>query len=249
MQNILRTPIVTATWIFVLLFAILRFGPTIPLSVSTQARGEPFTVSDTGSAVTAPDTVVTSFGINETADNLLTAQSVANQKSQTLVSKLKSEGVEDRDIKTTSYNVNPEYDYRNEPAKIVGYRVSITYSVKVRNFGKVNSVINAGTQAGANSIGGISLSLSDEKKEELLNEARAEALDKAKKKGESLARLAGLNLGRIINVSEGTSVIPTPQRALTDSSAEKAGGPIPEADIQAGESEVNVTVSISWEVR
>lgn len=247
--SILKQPLVVVTWIFILLFVILRFGPTFPFSVTTQERGDPFVVSESGSATGVPDQAVMSFGINEQASTVLDAQNKANQKSQTLVSALKNVGVQERDIKTTSYNVRPDYDYRSEPARITGYSVNIRYSVKVRELDKANDAINAGTQAGANSIGGVSLTLSDEKRDELLAEARKEAIQKAKSKAENLASLAGLNLGKLINVSEGSGIIPTPYRAQTFDSSGLEAAPVAEAEITPGESEVSTTVSLSWEIR
>ena len=213
-------------------------------------RGEPFTTSDSGTATDVPDIAITNFGITEQSSSLIDAQTNANKKTQTLVAALKNLGVEDRDIKTTSYNVSPNYDYSNQPYKILGYSVSVNYMVKIRNLDKVNESLNAATAAGANSVGGISLTFSDEKQKELLDKARKEAIDKAKSKGESLANLSGLSLGKIINVSESGGAVPVAQRNYgLDSSLKPASAPIPEADIQAGESEVNVTVTISWEIR
>jgi hypothetical protein len=244
--NLLRQPIIIATWIFFLIFILLKFGPSLPLSVLTQARGEPFIVSETGEATAVPDSAQISFGISEQNTDLLSAQNSANKKSNSLVSSLKNLGIEEKDIKTTSYNVQPNYDFRSGSQAITGYTVSINYQVKIRELDKINQALSTATSAGASNISGVSITFSDELRDKLLGDARKEAIEKAKNKAESLASLAGLSLGRIINVSEGYAATPQPLRAQT---LEAGSADLVQADIQPGESNVNVTVSISWEVR
>lgn len=249
MKDYVRQPLVIVTWGFLLLFAILRWGPTVPFSVTTQERGEPFVATGTGTATEVPDLAMLSLGINEQGSSLATAQASANKKSQTLVDSIKKLGVEDRDIKTTSYNVTPNYDYKTNSRNISGYSISINYSVKVRDLDKVNDVLNEATAQGANNIGGISLGFSDEKKDSLLEKARIDAIAEAKKKGESLASLSGLSLGRILNVSEGYNSVPYLNRTTSFEASADMGQAMPEAAIEPGESEISTTVSITWEVR
>ena len=248
MNDLFKQPIIITTWVFVLLFVLLRYGPTVPFSVTTQQRGEPFVSSGVGKATEAPDIASLSLGITERGQSLATAQASVNKKSQELVNALKNIGVEEKDIKTTSYRVSPDYDYRSEPAQITGYSISIDYSVQVREIDNVSDVLNEATAVDANNISGVSLGFSDDKKAELLDKARKEAIREAKEKGESLASLSGLSLGRIINVSEGYSAIPYASRnlAFEDSATLELA---PQAAIEPGESEISTTVTITWEVR
>ena len=86
-------------------------------------------------------------------------------------------------------------------------------------------------------------------REEFLEEARREAIAKAKEKAEALAKEAGVKLGKIISINEsgGASPAPYPEFARVDSFAGLGGG-APAPDIEAGSSDISVTVSLTYEV-
>jgi hypothetical protein len=240
--------LLTVIVFFVLLFVFAKWGPAINFSTTSQSKGEPLIVSGEGKVFVTPDIAKLSFGIEESGASLKTLQNSVNQKSNTLTESLRKLGVKEEDIKTSSYSVFPEYDYTNPGSRITGFRVSISYLVTIRDFDKVNDAIVAGTASGANMIGGISFEVNDETEKEKLNEARKIAVTEAKEKAQGLANAAEITLGRIINISEGFDNAPQPIRLMAtgDTVAEKA---IAEPDIQPGETEINVTVSLSYEVR
>ena len=232
---------------FALLFLFAKWGPTLPISVISQVRGEPFIVSGEGKVSVTPDIAKISAGIEESGASLKTVQNSINTKSKNLVDALKKLGIEEKDIKTTSYSIFPEYDYRNLAPRITGYRASINYEVTIKDFERVNDALVVVTQNGANIVGGISFELNDETRKDKLQEARAEAVKEAKGKAEGLAKASGITLGKIINVSEaqGRGAVPLPFLEKMDT----AGGEPVSPDIQPGETEIAVTVSLSYEVR
>lgn len=200
--------------------------------------------------MTIPDIAKISAGIQVTGQTLKQVQGDANQKSQSLVAALKKMGVEDKDIRTISYNVNPQSDYQINPPKITGYQVSISYEVTVRNLDKINDILTIVTAGGANLVGGVSFDLSDGVKAKAMDAARKDAVDKAKQNAESLAKNSGVTLGKIINVSESLGVNPRPMFLTADKAIGLGGGPAPVTpDVQPGTTEINLTVSLSYEVR
>lgn len=249
MMNLARQPLVIVTWIFILALAFFRFAPSLPLSVSTQAKGEPFIVTETGTAAKAPDMAVVTLGITESGASLASVQNSVDTKSNSLVAAVKTLGVEEKDIQTANYNIQPNYDFSGSTQRITGYSANLNYTVKIRDFDKVNEILEAGTGSGANMIGNIALTFSDETRETLLEEARKEALDGAKTKAEGLARAAGITLGRIINISESETGTVPPALYLAREQANGLGGDASLANIAGGESEVAVTISLFWEVR
>jgi len=90
--------------------------------------------------------------------------------------------IKDKDIKTTNYSVNPQYDYTSPQNKIVGYVVNTSLIVTVRELDKINEVIDIATQNGANTVSGVQLIVEDSKRKELENEARNLAIKEAKVK-------------------------------------------------------------------
>lgn len=234
---------------FILLFVYSKFGPAIPLSFTTQSKGEPLVVSAEGKSVVVPDVAKVTLGIEETGASLKSAQDSVNTKSKALSDYLKKMGVDEKDIKTVSYNVYPNYDYQSSDRKITGYRVSSSYEVKVKDIDSLNNILSGSTSLGVNTVGNVTFEVGDDAKKEKLQEAREEAVKEAKEKAKGLASASGITLGKIINVEEtqdeGTPrIIPLLEKTSLDSGETPAP-----ANIEAGQTEIKVTVSLSYEVR
>lgn len=236
---------------FVLLFAFAKWGPAINISTISQTKGEPFIVTGEGKVFVTPDVAIVTVGIQETSTSLIAVQESVNKKSQALVSAIEKLGINKEDIRTTSYNLYPQYDYLTSTTnRITGYQISTNYQIKVKDFEKVNEVLTTATGVGANAIGSVSFEVNDETEKERLNEARELAVKEAKTKAEGLSKAAGINLGKIINISESQNA-DNQVRPLYG----MGGAPdlvtkdVAEADIQPGQTEINVTVSLSYEVR
>lgn len=234
---------------FLLLFVFAKWGPAIPFSTLTQTKGEPLVVQGTGKVSVTPDIAKVSLGIKESGTSLKQVQDSVNKKSQDLVAQLKKLGIEEKDIKTSSYYVYPDYDYNANPQRINGYNVSISYEVTVRNFDKVNDVLATSTSFGANVVGRVNFDLSDDLKNKKLQEARGEAVSQAKEKAEGLSKAAGISLGKIINITESEEGQPIPFALPVTGGGGVAEKSITQPEITPGETEISITVSLSYEVR
>lgn len=234
---------------FVLLFVYSKFGPSLPISVLSQTKGEPMMVSDTGKVAVVPDIAKVTVGIEAQGQILKRVQDETNTKSKSLTDALKKLGVKENDIKTTNYSVNPEYDYQSQPFRINGYRVSTNYEVKILDFELVNDVLTAATDAGANVIGNISFEVNEETKTKLTQEAREKAVKLAKAKAEGLAKAAGITLGKIINVTESLGIDYPRPIMYSKEIAIGAADSTQVANVTPGETEISVTVNLSYEIR
>lgn len=247
-RECLKNTLITAISIFLLFFLFFKFGPKIPLSIISQQKGEPLVVVGEGKVSVTPDIAKVTLGIQENGESLKVVQDSVNKKSKTLTDALKKLGIGESDIKTTSYNVYPQYDYTQPNSKITGYQLSTSYEVTIKDFDKVNEVLVQATAAGANSQGGISFEVNDETKTKKLQEAREEAVKVAKEKAQGLAKAAGISLGKIINISESQGNDIRPMMYATKEAVGLGGAPVP-ANIQPGETEISVTVSLSYEIK
>ena len=234
---------------FILAALYFRFVGPIPVSMTSTVttRTDLFTTTGESKATAVPDIAKVNLGITANAQTAKEVQNQANQTINKITSDLKKLGIEDKDIKTTSYNLNPNYDWSEGRQRITGYQITINLEVKVRDFDKINSVIDTATADGANLVGGLQFTLNDDKLKDLRQEAREEAVGEAKSKAESLASAAGINLGRIVNVQENlTSPFeprPIPMMALEKSSPDEP------TQIEPGEQEIKVSISLSYELR
>lgn len=215
-----------------------------------------FSVLGDGKAVGIPDIAQFSFTvITNGGKNIGSLQQDNTNKMNAAIAFLKSKGIDTKDIKTQSYDVQPRYQYYNcskdtgvcPPAEIVGYSITQTALVKIRDFAKIGDTLSGVVDKGANSVSGLSFTIDDPTA--VQNDARAEAIGKAHAKAESLARAGGFALGRLISIEEGNMYQP-PIYAMESAKYGMGGGVASSApSIEPGSQEVNVSVVLKYEIR
>ena len=232
----------------------------IPLALSTaltfpafsQEFSEPgiISIDGHGEVITAPDTAFVTSGVTTqgaTAREALDANTAAMNE---LIQTLKDAGIEARDIQTSGFSVNPNYVYtdaRDEngyqlPPKINGYQVYNTVNVRVRKLDTLGSVLDKAVNVGANTINGVSFSVSDTS--DLLNEARKQAFADAKEKAELYAATAGVDLGELRAITEVQNMSgPIPYTAADMAYARAEAAPVP---VEGGELTYSINVSVTW---
>lgn len=201
--NLIITTLTVMVSVGALIFTSQIVGP-LPISINqvTTEKYGTFDVQGESEIVSIPDQAMVNLGFTITADSVEAAQNQANQVTNGIIAAVKDLGVDDKDIKTVNYSVYPEYDYSREVQRVIGYRVDNTVQVTAKDTSMVNQIIDAGTQQGANQVGGVQFSLSSEKEAQLTREARKEAIEDAKANAQELANLSGMKLGSIVNITE-----------------------------------------------
>lgn len=213
----------------------------LPISVTQTQKMSTFDVSGEGRVVVVPDEAVLQLGVTDQGRNLKTVQQSINMKMDQVSKSLKGMGVDDKDIKTTGYNVYPDYQEKGL------YQAQASLSVKIRDLDKVSDALDLIGSLGLDNVSGPSFGLSEELSEKTVKEAREMAIDKAKSKAEELSGLAGMKLGRIVNIQEGgQGGYPVPMYAR-DMAVTNAGEAKIETPVEAGSSEVMVSVTLSYE--
>ncbi len=163
--------------------------------------GSEITVVGQGTAYGEPDQAQVNLGVETFAETVTEATSQNEATVQQIMAALADLGIPAEDIQTSNYSLWAEQIYGERgPEGIAGYRVTNTVTVTLRDIDQVGSVLGAVTEAGANSIYGISFSVADPAA--LQAEARAAAMDDARARAASLAELSGLTLGEVKIVSE-----------------------------------------------
>jgi uncharacterized protein len=231
--------------------AVTRFmgGPALSINqISTNKQGT-FDVTGESKITTVPDQAEVRMGISINEPTVKVAQDRTNQVMNQISAELDKLGITKQDIKTENYSLYPVFDYQpGSSQKITGYSVNANLVVTIKDFSKLNQVIDMATGAGANQIGGITFSLSDDKKAEVEREARDEAITNAKKKAEELAQLAGMRLGKIVNVWEspmGKDMLYAAEAPMA-MDARGAGGGAP-TNVEPGSTSFQYTITLSYE--
>lgn len=196
------------------------------------------TVTGTGEVAGTPDTLVLTLGVSVSRSSVSTATSDAASLASAVIESLTSNGVDRADIATSNYAINPEYDYGNDTPRIVGYRVSNTLRVKIRDIGRAGEIIDDAVVAGGDAtvVNGVSFDI--DAHSSLVEAARTAAWNDAKAKAQQLADLAGLPLGPATSISESFNGGPVPY-PIYKGVAEDTATPI-----EPGTQTVTVTITV-----
>lgn len=152
-----------------------------------------------------PTTVKISFSIETKSSNAQTAAEMNKKASQNAIESVKSliDTNKQETMKTTSYNLNPEYSYKDGQSKLIGYRASNTLQVTIKDVEKAGKIISTALSNGANSVNGLQFTLDDT--DEACNELIQEASRSARKRADKIAESMGTSVIGIRNISSGCS--------------------------------------------
>jgi uncharacterized protein YggE len=200
-------------------------------------------VSGTGRVSGTPDQATLTIGVQITAPTLAEATQQASANMTKVLDAIKKQGVDPKDIQTSTYSVNPITNYKEgQPPQITGYQVMNVVTITVQDLAKVGSILDAGMSAGANYLGGVSFGIADPKP--LQTEARTAAVQDAQRKAQTLAQAAGVKVGRVLSITEGASYTPPPVPYRSAMAADAvAPGPV-----QAGSLEITSNVDMRFEI-
>jgi len=216
-------------------------------------RQNTISVSGEGEIYVKPDLAKVTFTVTNEAKTVTEAMEENTKRMNDVIGYIKEEGVEDKDLKTTSFNIYPRYEYVRDweieiyppptgQRVLVGYEVSQSLQVKIRDMAKIGTIIQAATESGANQMSGLAFVV--DKEDEFKEQARTEAIENAKEKAQELASQLGIRLVRITNFQE-SGISPyfyEYDRAV----GMGGGGEVPQ--IETGQNLIKVTVTITYEI-
>lgn len=207
------------------------------------------TIDGEGKVNAIPDIAQISLGVTTDNQKVAEAQKENTSKVNDLMKSLKAAGIDDKDIKTSNYNIYPKYDYTNGRQNLTGYTVSQSLDVKIRNLDSVGSIIESAGKLGANQVGSLSFTIDDP--EVIKQQAREKALLNAKEKAGDLAKVAGVKLGKLVSFTENAnSSGPIYYDSYKLSAPTGMGGAeaAPAPAIAPGSQDVVVNVTVTYEV-
>lgn len=157
-------------------------------------------VSGQGEASGAPDLATVSLGVEAVRDTVQAAREDAAAAMNQVLAVLRDQGIEERDIQTSFFNIYPRYD--RDGQNITGYQVSNQVTVKIRDLNAVGNIIDEVVAAGGNLTRFQGVSFSIENPKPLEEQARAAAVADLTAKANQLASLTGVELGNLVSISE-----------------------------------------------
>ncbi|MBU4360654.1 SIMPL domain-containing protein, partial [Patescibacteria group bacterium] len=202
-----------------------------------------YSVSATGRVFAKPDIANLTVGFKTEVKKTATEAVQENsEKMNEIIKELKALDIESKDIKTSSYNLSPVYNWTQDRGQVLkGYEVSQNVTIKIRDLDNIGSAIAKTSEKGANQIGDINFTIDDE--EALKSQARDEAIAKAKEKAKAVAKSTGMKLGKIVNVVENQYYYPIRSNYAKSLEFGIGGGEeITAPQIETGENEVMVEI-------
>jgi uncharacterized protein len=153
----------------------------------------------TGEATVAPDMAVVSFAVTGSGKQLATTRDDVNERSSSVLARLRDLGVADGDLNAPDVGIYPEYDYR-KGQRLTGYRVVRQMTAKVRDLDRLGEILDGLVVAGANEVHGAQMSASDPSAAE--HASLRAAITAARAKAAALAEAGGVKLGGLARVEE-----------------------------------------------
>jgi len=227
--------------------AALLMAP-VPAALAQQAPAPRIVVVGEGESAIAPDLALVSLTVMREAATAREALDGANSAMAAVISAMKAAGIADRDVQTGGLQISPRYNFTNKPdgtqiAELVGYQVSNTLSLRVRDLAKTGEIIDKAVSLGVNQGGGITFTNEDPSK--ALTEARKRAVDDAVAKARTLSEAAGVGLGRPVEILDQNFSAP-PMPIAAKSFAARADAAVP---VEAGENAYRIQVTMTFELK
>lgn len=178
---------------------------------------------------TAPDLAIVTLGVVARGATAREAQQAQAARMNAVMEAVRRAGVEDAEVQTVGYGLEPVYAYpRGGAPRITSYQSRNTVAIRVRNLDAISALIDATVADGANELQGIQFTFQDE--EASLDAARAQAVQTARARAERYAEAAGMRVARLVSIVEpGASIPPEYRRdgaSLATEQAANASGPI-----------------------
>lgn len=199
-------------------------------------------ISGVGKVLAKPDIGQVDLSVVSDAASVAAAQKDNTDKMNKITQAMKDLGIDEKDLQTVNYSIYPRYQYTKGKSEIIGYEVSQTLEVKIRNLDKSGDILGKAASLGANQVG--SLTFTFDNPESFQSQARQKAVADAKQKAQDLAEGLGVSLGKITSFSETVSGEPS----VYPLAMGVGGGGESTPQIQTGQNEVQVNVTLSYEI-
>jgi uncharacterized protein len=231
---------------------LLSQALSAPLAAQTRDTAEPqipvVVTAGEGIVQAVPDRAFINITAESRASSPREAQNKNTELMQPVIQKLRGAGIPDDAIKTIFYDLQREWDYRDNRRIPRGYLARNTIEVRVDAIEKVGELLDLAVTAGATSVGDIRFDFKDRSK--LEREALRLAVADARARAVAAASGAGLSLARVMRIEEhGVIVPPQPPMPMMREALmvkDEASQAVP---VSTGQMELRARVTMTAEVK
>lgn len=208
-RNLILTLAAFSITVTVVMFTLMLSSNTV--ADTPGEVGGVLTAFGTGTISAEPDIAILSISV-VTRGRDTTIQSENSETMDKVIAAVKGAGVEEKDIITSNYFMNPEYDWSDNRQRVIGYVIRNTISVTVRDIDRAGEILGLAERAGANEIGGVSFSVSNP--EVYQRRALEMAIADSRAKADVMARAAGVVLRETLSIAEGINTTAVTSRNM-----------------------------------
>lgn len=200
-------------------------------------------VSGTGRITVTPDMGLLDLGIEARAETVARASEQAAVAMKDVRNVLTNSGIEEEDIRTTFFNIQPEYVWNESKRKqeIASYRVTNTLNIKVRDPEEMGPLIDKIATAGGDLTRINSVQFTPSETEHLASKAREAAVKQALAKARQFAQLTNVTLGKLAYITESDANVPIVQDFGIQERMALASA-APQTPISQGQTDITVTI-------
>ena len=199
--------------------------------------------SASGETRITPDRAMLFLAVETQGGSAAAAASDNARLQARVIDAVKAAGVPSAQIRTSGYNVSPEYS-GGKTVKVTGYRARNTVQIEIRNIDALGRVIDAALGAGATNVGRLSLFSSST--DTARREAVAKAVTKARLEAEAAAAAAGGSLGPLLERTIEPYGLPRAFEQVVVTGAIMAS-PVPTpTPVETGELVVQAVIRAKW---
>ena len=188
----------------------------------------------------APDRVWVSIAAESRAKSRANADAM-----KAVLDRLKALGLPADAIRTSGYDLQPEFDFVNGRQTLRDYVARNTVEVRIDDVARAGEVLDAAVGSGASTVSGVRFDLKDRDGAE--REALRLAVADARARADAAASGAGMRVERVIRIEEQRAINPEPRpMPMVRTMAMQAEASTP---ITPGELEVRATVTMTSAVK
>jgi uncharacterized protein YggE len=194
-----------------LVLCLLSAGVASAQIPATPPAAENPVIVTTGEGVVkrAPDRVWVSIAAEARAKSPREAQRANADAMKAVLDRLKALGLPADAIRTSGYDLQPEFDFVNGRQTLRDYVARNTVEVRIDDVARAGEVLDAAVGSGASTVSGVRFDLKDRDGAE--REALRLAVTDARARADAAASGAGLRVERVIRIEEQRAINPEPR--------------------------------------
>jgi hypothetical protein len=186
-------------------------------------------VQGAGEVKATPDQACVSLGVENQAPTAQAAQEQNARAMTAVYERITAAGIPKEAVRTTAYDLQPQYDYANGKQTMRGYLARNVVEVRVDDLAKMGRLIESVVASGATTVQGVMFDLKE--RTALERQALTRAVADAKARAEAAAQGAGLSVAAVLRIEEqgarqGPVPMPAPQYRAAMAAAPDAAPPM-----------------------